>query len=407
MRRDLLIGLAALIGCYAQARIDPRLVGEWAGSVPGLPMKLVMQFEAGGACRVAGEQGTCQSAGDVLSLSLPGGGQSRYTYRIDAGRLTLSGGGFTAPVVLQRTGDAGPRPQAARPSAPVYQHPAGFSFSYPPGWQVQQQEQVTQLAPASPRMAGQAPAELYFVFGEDGGSEGITSPEDPRVVEYLEQQVMSVSRALRRVSGPTPVTLENGRAMAMDWEGTGQRGVVRARVLAVVLNGFGMALLAIGEKTAIEGREPDLRRIAGSFSRGGGRQMAAGPPQPAGGGSALDPRLVGVWLYEKNFWSGAYSSTNVKTAVFRPDGSFQMGGQFAAGMTHTDSLGDVTGRTSGNSNAPQSRGRWTASAGKLQIRFEDGSTEVFKYYIEDQSDGRVMLIQTAEGDKQLWTYKGR
>ena len=93
--------------------------------------------------------------------------------------------------------------------------------------------------------------------------------------------------------------------------------------------------------------------------------------------------------------------------MFFADGSLTFGGQFVAGMTHADSLGGVTGATRGNSDASQTRGRWTASNGKLQIVFSDGSREVFSYYIEDQSDGRVMLIQTAGGEKQLWTYKGR
>jgi hypothetical protein len=406
--------LASIVSS-GQARVDPRLAGEWSGSIPGLPINLVLQFESFGPCRFAGESGTCQTSGDVLSVSLSAGGQSRYTYRVEGDRLTLGGGAFAAPVVLQRSTwrtTAAPaasppdaQPMATRPAGNIYQHPAGFSFAYPHGWRVQQQQDVAQLSPAEPRMARQSPAELYFVFGQETASQGVTSPDDPRVIEFLEAQVLGISHAMRRVSGPAPVELDGVRAMGMDWEGAGQRGIVRAKALAVVRGGFGMALLGIGEKSAVESREPELRRIASSFARGGGGQTAAPTGQPPGG--PLEPKLIGVWLYEKNFSSGTYSSTNVKTAMFLPDGSFTLGGQFVAGMTHTDSLGGVTGATRGNSGASQTRGRWTASNGKLQIVFNDGSTEVFSYHIEDQSDGRVMLIQTAGGGKQLWTYKGR
>jgi hypothetical protein len=404
--------------------VDPRLTGEWSGTIPGLSVKLVLQIESFGPCRLAGEAAVCQTSGDVLSVSLAAGGQTRYTYSVAGDQLTLSGGALGSPVVLWRsttqtalpaaakapvvTPPAAP-PAAVRPSGNTYQHPGGFSFGYPQGWQVQQQQEVAQLIPSQPRMAGQAPAELYFVFGQETAGQGVSSPDDPRVIEFLESQVLSISRALRRVSGPVPIDVGGGRAIGMEWEGTGQRGVVRARAIAVIRDGFGMALLGIGEKQAIEAREPELRRIAGSFTRGGGGSSPALAGQPAGQAPAgpLEPRLIGVWLNEKNFSSGTYSSTNVKTAVFQPDGSFTMGGQFVAGMTHTDSLGNATGATRGNSDASQTRGRWTASNGTLRIIFADGSQETFRYYIEDQSDGRVMLIQTSGGDKQLWTYKGR
>ena len=86
------------------------------------------------------------------------------------------------------------------------------------------------------------------MFGQETASQGVTSPDDPRVIEFLEAQVLGISRAMRRVSGPAPVDLDGGRAMGMDWEGAGQRGIVRAKALAVVRDGFGMALLGIGEK---------------------------------------------------------------------------------------------------------------------------------------------------------------
>jgi hypothetical protein len=279
-----------------------------------------------------------------------------------------------------------------RTEGKTYQHPIGFTFWYPATWTVKVQNEILQLVPPDPGSSPDGPTEAYVIFGESVAGENIERPDDPRVVDFLDQQLRTLSPTLKRTGESSTVAMGKGMGAVLDWDGTSPKGdPIRARAFVSIIQSFGVALVGIGLKERVEARDAELRRMFSTFGFGEGQK---------------DPRLVGVWLYEKNFSSGTFGSTTVRTMRLQADGTFSQGGQTFAGMQHTDSGGNVTGSTSVDSAKNQERGRWAAGGGKLFLWFDDGSYSELGYYIEDQSDGRVMLIQTSGGDKQLWTFKG-
>jgi len=285
------------------------------------------------------------------------------------------------------------RAPPAQEKGKVYRHPIGFSFWHPEGWTVKENRDFLQVVPPDPGTSPQGPTELHFVIGESVAGEGIGSADDPRVVAYMENWVRSAIPALVRKGKPGPVEMARGKGISIDWEGKNDRGdPIRARALVAILRDHGVALVSLGLEERMAARDAVTRRIFASFGLGE---------------SQKDPALVGSWLYEKNFWAGTYSSTTSRTLALSADGTFSMTGQFFAAMDHTDGGGDVTGRTGGQSGRSGDRGRWGAAGGKLYLFFDDSSYSEYTYHVEDQSDGRVMLLQTAGGDKALWSYRGR
>jgi len=83
-------------------------------------------------------------------------------------------------------------------------------------------------------------------------------------------------------------------------------------------------------KDRLAARDPVLRQVFVSFHFGA-KHASRRPVQPDTGASA--PRLVGLWLYEKNFWSGTYSSTTASTLYFGVDGRFTAAKQYVGGTS--------------------------------------------------------------------------
>ena len=154
----------------------------------------------------------------------------------------------------------------------TYRHAAGFSFLYPEGWTVTEQEGYLQLTPPNPSSTGEAPTELYFVVAEDISQEGIQRPDDPMVLEYLDMQIQSLSPALRRTGSVSPIDMRKGKGAVIDWEAKGTGGDVRARAFVSIINNYGVVLIAMGLKEQIEARDSNLRQMFASFG--------VGDPQP-------------------------------------------------------------------------------------------------------------------------------
>ena len=111
----------------AQSRIDPQLIGEWLANVPGSPLQFVFRIEASGQCGLEDDVGTCQAQGGVLIFKSPSTGENRYSYRLQGGRLTLSGGDIEKPLVFRRIGEAPPdnvTKPPENPGANVQESPA-------------------------------------------------------------------------------------------------------------------------------------------------------------------------------------------------------------------------------------------------------------------------------------------
>jgi hypothetical protein len=210
----------------------------------------------------------------------------------------------------------------------------------------------------------------------------------------------SLVAGLERAGDGVPEKTAAGPALRLDWQVAGAGGVVLARCHVVVSGGRVLGLAGLGARERVLRRDPVLRRIFATFAVGR-------PGEPADvesfRGKAGDPLLVGVWLHEKHFGTGTFSSSTVRTFAFRADGTFVSMGKYVAANDFETTGSDTSRRVGG----------WTASEGKLTLRWSDGETITVAYHVEDPSQPgttaatmgkRLMLVTTAEGARSLWTH---
>ena len=151
----------------------------------------------------------------------------------------------------------------------LFKHPVGFSFWYPDSWQAIEQEGFLQLVPPDPGSTPEGPTEIYGVTGESVAEEGIFSPEDPRVVQYLDEQVRSISPYVRRTGNVSTINMSQGQGAVLNWEGQSPRGdQVHARAFVSIIRQHGVALIGIGFADRLAARDADLRQMVSSFGFG-------------------------------------------------------------------------------------------------------------------------------------------
>lgn len=276
----------------------------------------------------------------------------------------------------------------------VYRHPVGFSFWYPGNWSIQEHEGFLQLVPADAGRVAEGPTELFFVGAEDVSLDGIQSPTDTRVVQYLDQQVRSLSPLLQRVGEPQPVKMSAGQGVLFRWKGKSPRGdAVDAYAYTSILKNHAAVLLAVGFQERIKMREPEMARIFASFGFGEGQR---------------DPALVGRWTlvgvtaitnqspFETDWSRAKLASETKSTLVFAADGRWER---------HDKShllvgAGDVWLEDKSESTQ---RGQWNAGDGRLFMVWEDQSWDDFRYQIRRTQKG--IELRTLRGDKgEVW-YK--
>lgn len=157
----------------------------------------------------------------------------------------------------------------------IYRHAAGFSFRYPDGWTVTEQQGGLQLTPPDPSSTAEGPTELYFLVVADVLQDGIQTPDDPRVLEYLDQQLWTLAPALRRTGAIYPIDMRAGTGVMVHWGASGTGGEVRARAFVGIIKTNGVVLMGIGLKDRLEARDEALRQIFSS--------LGIDEPQPAPG----------------------------------------------------------------------------------------------------------------------------
>jgi hypothetical protein len=163
--------------------------------------------------------------------------------------------------------------QPPKEKGKVYRHAAGFSFRYPDDWTVTEQEGVIQLVPPNAVSTAEGPMELYFLAVEDISEYSIQRPDDPMVLEYLDQQVLSLSPALQRTGTISSINMRAGKGAIVDWAASGTGGEVRARAFVGIIKNNGVILMGMGLKERVEARDQTLRQMFNS--------LGVGDPQPA------------------------------------------------------------------------------------------------------------------------------
>jgi hypothetical protein len=291
-----------------------------------------------------------------------------------------------------RTAERTERRRLASAKGRTYRHVIGFSFWYPADWTVREHDDFLQIVPADAASTPEGPSELFLIIGESVAGEGIYSPDDPRVLSYMDLQVQSVSPVLQRVGGTAAAEMANGQGVVMDWQGANAKGqTVRARAYVAILNEHGVALLAIGLDERIDARDPTLRRVFASFGFGRGQ---------------LDPRLTGSWSFlttrsmtnwspfETDYSRAQMASESSAVLVFRPDGTWM----------RTDNSYLIAGGGGvwlESNDKSVSRGRWNAGSGSLYMIWEDHSWEDYSYELRETQQGQQLLLVSGNRG-ELW-----
>lgn len=272
-----------------------------------------------------------------------------------------------------------------RKTGKTYRHPIGFTFWYPENWKCQETQLGLQLIPPDVESNQYGPTEGYLIISQ--AAQGISKPDDPRMVQYFEMQVMVYYPFLRRVGQIEPIKVNSGSGILITWEGQNPMGMqVRASVYATILKGYGVALVGLGDSKRMEARKSILQEIFSTFGLGEGEK---------------DPRIFGSWRSENYSSSGIVSdrinTTSIRNMILRSDGSCTSGGQFLANIENRSSSGTVdTGTGAGT------HGRWGTGNSKLYLIWNDGSYGEYTYYVQGTPGSRQMLLTPANGNKELW-----
>lgn len=273
----------------------------------------------------------------------------------------------------------------------IYKHPTGLSVRYPPTWQTKDLGGVLSLTPPDLVTNAQGPVEAYLIMAS--GAEGVQSVDDPRVAALIEQQVMQLMPLLKRSGQPQKIVGGTAPGLLMSWESDNPGGLaVRANVMTTILKGYGVALLALGDKTKIAAREGVIKEIFASLAAGAGER---------------DPRLVGRW----KFWSykgsanGKFGTESTRRFQFIQDGTclWQSNSESSGTVSGRDSLGNqtfVAGIAGQGDNGD--RGQWTASNGQLYVLWDDGTTGTWGYEVRPAGNGNRLFLKGSGKQADEW-----
>ena len=263
---------------------------------------------------------------------------------------------------------------------------------YPPDWRLNQTQSALQLIPPDVTTNAAGATEAYLVVGE--GAQGIASAEDPRVIQYFSQQMAQLAPFLRLTGQPERIRAGAAPGILLSWEGTNLLGMaVRARVLATVLKGYAVAIVALGDKAKIAERDATVREIFASFAAGAGER---------------DPRVIGVW----KFWSysssadGRFGTTTDRRFALQADGNCQWtsSGESSGTFKGTNALGETTwtGGVAGRDTSGVSRGQWSAAGGALYVLWNDGSTGEWSYEVTGAPGNRRLFLKGSRPKPDEW-----
>lgn len=292
------------------------------------------------------------------------------------------------PTAFNVTPQAEPSGAPSRgPAWAEYKHPTGLRLLHPPDWKIQPIPSALLLVPPNLATSAEGPDEAYLIGAESAA--GVTAPDDPRVLAYLDLQMSQLAPFMRRSGSPEKTSCATAPGILVRWEGRNPRGdLIKAEGFTTLLKGYGIVLFAIGKEAALTGRERVLRGIFASLAAGEGQK---------------DPLIVGKW----RFWSysssavGSLGTERSKLMLLKADGTCawssrtETSGNFKGG----DSLGNETwvGGLAGVGQDADT-GTWSAGDGKLFIQWKDGSVGSWDYKLGGVPGNRRLFL-TGKGPK--------
>lgn len=275
-------------------------------------------------------------------------------------------------------------------SGTIYRHPTGISFWYPSGWQIQMLSGIIQLCPDGGKNAPEQ-YESYFLTAENVAQLGITDPNHPQVLLYLDEQMALLGQQLGVMfqrQGLTQAPTRQGNGIRVDWTAQSNYGPVKARTYVSILDGYGLVFAAVGVKDRLAQRDSLIQQIFSSFSVGQG---------------SLDYQLVGTWtlassqsLQNDSTWVSSYdqakfASETTSTLTFGQDGTWQR-------INKTEALMGSGSIWFEKNDIKTYRGRWNAAQGQLFMIWEDQSFADYTYSLQQKR----LMIQNGK-IRQTWS----
>lgn len=288
----------------------------------------------------------------------------------------------TAAQLRQRQEDAGRVALESPTLGGTYKHPLGFFFRHPESWRVEEQQAgLLIVTPADVHRVNGQPAEAILVLGDTAA--GLTKPDDPQVVQYIEGLVRAEFPFLSRDGEVEARTYPTHPGARIAWKGKSPTGLdARAAMWVTIMKGYAIGIFAISARDRFEGR---ARVVEDMF-----RTFGFTKPQ-------TDPRLYGNWRYTNITRSGTFSMVSEQYLTLRADGSCVRSSQSMGGMEHHDSAGNLTGSSSVDSGkSDREQGTWAAAGKKIILRWANDSQE-WEYIISGGS-----MLWKANGSKKLW-----
>jgi hypothetical protein len=251
-----------------------------------------------------------------------------------------------------------------------FKHPTGLMIKYPPDWTALERDEALLLSPPDAGKNEAGATEIYLVMASP--AEGVANASDERVIAYIESQLAALAPFLKRKDKPEAVPAMKTPGSLLQFEGDNPKGkAILAQVYTTIVKGYGISLVAIGEKALISKRDAFSRAMFGTV----------GDTE-----AQLDPALIGRWHYYsyKSSADGKFGTERDEHIVLAPDGA-------VSARQRSESSGNFSGKDSGGAETFRggvsggksggSRGRWSAGGGKIYIQWEDGSTEAYEYVV--------------------------
>ncbi len=276
----------------------------------------------------------------------------------------------------------------------TFNHPRGFSFQYPDGWQIENNNELTQLVP--PGSSSDDQSESYRILVQELPIQA----DDARFEQELDNMLIQLNPTLRRSSKGQPFKTDKMPNAFFIWEGVNQLDGSRmlVQVFAVSFKNHTVMLFAGGHKQRIEARQGILREIASTIAVGrdslGNEIAIKGPPEDR---SPLAQQWIkhigGKKLTMMSRYDGAAGGYTTKIEFYLlKDGRFHFNLNDSGAVSVPGAGGYFGDRKSG-------AGRWriyTQNAEAfLELRYDNGQTEVSILKYEDNKtyiNGRRVYV---------------
>jgi len=271
-------------------------------------------------------------------------------------------------------------PTTGKSNWKIYRHAVGISMRYPASWKLHQAAGALQIIPPDVQMVDGQAREIYVAFAD--GSNGVNNAKDPRVLQLLDQKMQGFAPFLQRTTEPQNVAAGTLPGIKVTWDGTNPSGLpVTAHMYVVILKGYGVGVLALGDSRRIAERDSTVRAMFSSL---------------AGSSESRDAHLAGTWSFWSYKGNSQFSRETKRRMILDSSGR-------CSWSWSSEAVGSFNTGNLYNNSGDGSMGKWSAVNGVLYILWDDGDNSSWTYRLErTNSGGRRMYLTGSNGKADEW-----